>query len=669
MTVKKSTDEISPKGRSRRVHPVDQVPPTPKLLTYGFQHVAAFYAGAVIVPLIIGGALGVSGDDMIRLIQADLLTCGIASLLQAVGIRIGKFRIGVQLPLLQGVAFAGVAPIITIGFMAGGGSESLPLIFGSVIIGGIVFFLVAPFIARLVRFFPPVVTGSVLTIIGITLLPVAANHAIGGQLGLPGFDWSYSVMGASEGGHGDPTSSTNLAFAVGTILFILVLQRFFKGFMSTIAVLLGLIAGSAAWYIVHPHEDWSSVTEASWFWFATPFHFGVPEFAIIPSLLIVLVMMITAIETVGSLYATGDIVGKRIKKQDISAALRADGVSTVLGGSMGSFPYTCFAENIGLVRVTGVKSRWIVAVAGGFMILLGLFPKAAALVGMIPEPVLGGAALILFAAVAIVGIQTLSAVNFNDHRNLVVAGTSIAMGAYVMAFPAVEEAVPTWLSWYFSGGIAAGAFTALLLNILFFHIGGKKGPAVTTDASGERVHLAEINEMAEEQFEKTFDYVVQGSKSTLEAAYSLRPYKSASALGEAFQDALLTANEAQQDELLQSFPDLGAEESEGNYLASEHGERALGNLQEDEHNDIVELATTYREKFGFPLIISARDHDRFDQLLRSGWTRMDNSFTTERQAALIEISKIVNYRYEQLVAEANPISSARFGRFDELESQ
>lgn len=647
----------------RRVHPVDQVPPVPRLLTYGFQHVAAFYAGAVIVPLIIGGVLGVTGDDMIKLIQADLLTCGIASLLQAVGFRIGKFRVGVQLPLLQGVAFAGVAPIITIGFSAGGGSESLPLIFGSVIIGGILFFLIAPLIARLVRFFPPVVTGSVLTIIGITLLPVAANHAIGGQLGLPGFDWSYSVMGASPGGHGDPASPVNFAFAIGTILVILLLQRFFKGFLSTISVLLGLIAGTVVWYLVHPGSDWSSVEEAGWFWFATPFHFGMPQFDIVPALLILLVMMITAVETVGSLYATGDIVGKRIRKGDIAAALRADGLSTVLGGSMGSFPYTCFAENIGLVRVTGVKSRWIVAVAGGFMIILGLFPKAAALVGMIPEPVLGGAALVLFAAVAVVGIQTLSTVDFNDHRNLIVAGTSIAIGVYVMAFPSVQDAVPEWLQWYFSGGIAAGAFTALLLNVVFFHIGRDRGPAITKDDSGDRVHLSEINGMSKEQFEQTFSAVVQDNAWALDRAFEQRPFPSSAALSEAFQDALITASPGEQDALLQSFPDLGALDDEGSPASREHGQGALDGIDEEEQTEIAELSSAYRERFGFPLIVSAREHERYEQLVRAGWTRMDNSPTTERQAALIEVSKIVNHRYEQLVADANPISSARFGRF------
>ncbi|MFT4051032.1 MAG: solute carrier family 23 protein [Microbacterium sp.] len=653
-------------ARPARVHPVDQVPKAPKLLTYGFQHVAAFYAGAVVVPLIIGGALGIDADDMIKLIQADLLTCGIASIIQSVGFRIGRLRVGVRLPLLQGVAFAGVAPIITIGFMAGGGSDSLPLVFGSVIVGGIVFFFVAPFIAKLVRFFPPVVTGSVLTIIGVTLLPVAANDAIGGQLGLPGFDWSYTVMGASEGGEGDPTSAVNFGFAIGTLVLILLLQRFFKGFMSTISVLIGLIVGSVVWYLAHPAADWSSVTDAGWFWIASPLHFGMPRFEIVPIIMILLVMMITAVETVGSLYATGEIVGKRIRPEDIASALRADGISTALGGSMGSFPYTCFAENIGLVRVTGVKSRWIVAVAGGFMIVLGLFPKVAAIVGMIPSPVLGGAALVLFAAVAVVGIQTLSTVNFNDHRNLAVAGTSIAVGVFVMAFPAVQQAVPGWLQWYFSGGIAAGAFTALILNVVFFHIGPDHGPAIAKDAAGDRIHLAEINQMDAATFSGTFSRVVQGATWAVDGAYAQRPYPTAAALGEAFQDALLLATPEEQADLLKSFPDLAELDDEGTPVARDHGQGALDGIGDDEQTEIAELAIAYRERFGFPLILAAHEYERYDQVLRTGWTRMDNSTTTERQTALIEVAKIVNRRYEQLVAEANPISSARFGRFADL---
>ena len=652
----------APGKATKNVHPVDEVPTVPKLLTYGFQHVAAFYAGAVIVPIIIGGVLGLGPEAMITLIQADLITCGIASLLQAVGI----WKIGVKLPLLQGVAFAGVAPIISIGLGAGGGEGSLPTIFGAVIVGGLLWFVLAPFIGRLVRFFPPVVTGSVLTIIGTVLIPVAANDAIGGQLALPGFDFSYRVAGASQGGFGDPASSENLAYALGTLILILLLTRFFRGFLQTIAVLLGLIIGSIVYFVSHPETDFSTVTQASWFKFTVPFHYGMPDFKLSAIMAILIVMVITAVETVGSLYATGEIVHRRIKGDDIARALRADGVATFLGGSMGSFPYTCFAENIGLVRITGVKSRWVVATAGVFMIILGLFPKAAAIVALIPHPVLGGAALSLFAAVAIVGIQTLSGVDFNDHRNLAVAGTSIAMGIYVASFPAVQDAAPSWLQWYFSGGISAGAFTAILLNLLFFHLPfGHRGPAIKQGKDG-LIRLEDINSMSEAEFERTFSSVVQGQKWVLDRAWEQRPFETTADLSAAFQDVLVTASTEEQSQMIDSFADLGSEDAAGNSLTSEHAKGALANLQEDDYNDVVELANAYREHFQMPLIISAKEHDRFERLLAAGWDRMDNSPTSERQAAMIEISKIVNFRFRDLVANANPIAAARFGRFADL---
>lgn len=657
-----STAAAAVKSAKKPVHPVDEVPPVPRLLVYGFQHVAAFYAGAVVVPIIIGGVLGLGTEAMITLIQADLFTCGIASLLQAVGI----WKIGVRLPLLQGVAFAGVAPIISIGLGAGGGEGSLPTIFGAVMIGGLLWFVLAPFIGRLVRFFPPVVTGSVLTVIGTVLIPVAAADAVGGQLGLPGYDFlnGYSVANASMGGTGAPNSSENMAYALGTLVLILLLTRFFRGFLQTIAVLLGLIIGSLVYFLTHPATDFSSVTQASWVKLSVPFHYGVPEFKLSAVLAILIVMVITAVETVGSLYATGEIVHRRIKADDIARALRADGAATFLGGAMGSFPYTCFAENIGLVRITGVKSRWVVATAGCFMIVLGLIPKAAAIVALIPHPVLGGAALSLFAAVAIVGIQTLSSVDFNDHRNLAVAGTSIAVALYVTAFPAVQQAAPSWLQWYFSGGISAGAFTAILLNLLFFHL-PSRSPAVAKGRGG-LIRLDAINAMTQEEFERTFGSVVQGQRWVLDRAWEQRPFATTAELNAAFQDALVTASNDEQNELINSFADLGAEDDQGNSLTGEHARNALANLQEDDYRDVVELATAYREHFGFPLIISAREHDRFDRLLAAGWDRIDNSPITEHHAAMIEISKIVNFRFRDLVADANPIAAARFGRFADL---
>ena len=196
------------KDRPTTRHPVDEVLPIPKLAVYGFQHVLAFYAGAVIVPILLANSIGLTTEQLIHLINADLFTCGIASIIQSVGF----WKIGVRLPLLQGVTFTAVSPMIAIGLAAGGGTDGLLVIYGAVIVAGLFTFLIAPFFSKLIRFFPPVVTGTVITIIGIALLPVAAADAAGGA-----------------GPTLDPTSPKNMAYALGTLALIVIIQRVFTG--------------------------------------------------------------------------------------------------------------------------------------------------------------------------------------------------------------------------------------------------------------------------------------------------------------------------------------------------------------------------------------------------------------------------------------------------------
>src|SRR3954447_17751581 len=472
---------------ARRKHPVDEVPPVGKLALYGIQHVLAFYAGAVVVPILLAGAIGLSERELIHLINADLFTCGIASIIQSVGI----WKIGVKLPLLQGVTFTAVSPMIAIGLAAGGGTDGLLVIYGAVLVAGLFTFLIAPYFSRLIRFFPPVVTGSVITIIGIALLPVAAADAAGGA-----------------GPDLDPTSGKNMAYALGTLALIVLIQRMFKGFMATVAVLIGLVVGTVVAYILgDAHFD--AVVTSSWFGVTTPFYFGWPKFSLAAIVSMIVVMLITAVETTGDVFATGEIVDKRVGRKDIAAALRADGVATMIGGVLNSFPYTCFAENVGLVRLTQVKSRWVVAMAGGFMILIGLVPKAGAVVAGIPAPVLGGAALAMFATVAVVGIQTLGKVDFNDHRNVVIVATSLGLAMLVTSQPKIAEAVPSWAQIILGSGITLGSLTAILLNILFHHVGRSRGAAVAGMPGEHQVRLDDVNAMSLEEFVATFGKLFQ----------------------------------------------------------------------------------------------------------------------------------------------------------------
>jgi xanthine permease len=623
----------------KRVHPVDEVLPIPKLATYGFQHVVAFYAGAVLVPILIASAIDLPSEELVKLITADLFTCGIASIIQAVGF----WKIGVRLPLLQGVTFTGVSPIIAIGLAHGGGAASLLYVYGAVIVAGVFTFVIAPIFVKLLRFFPPVVTGTLITIIGLCLVPVGAHDAVTNP----------------HTGEIDASNLRWLLYAVGTIAIIVGIQRLFRGFVATIAVLLGLVIGCAVAFALGD-MSFEKVGAASAIGFTEPFVFGMPKFDVVACLTMIIVLLITAVESTGSTMATGEIVGKRIKASDIGNVLRADGLATAIGGVFNSFPYTAFSENVGLVRLTGVKSRWVVAAAGVIMILLGFLPKVAAVVSSIPQPVLGGAALTLFATVAVVGIQTLGKVDFTDHRNLIIVTTSIGLALWVTSYPDVAKALPSGIDLLFGSGISIGAIAAIALNVVFFHL-GSRGPRV---AGGGSITLDEVNAMTKERFTEVFGKVVQDVPWAVERAFERRPFAETTALREGFQDAVLTGSSEQQLELIGAFPDLGAEDETGHALAVDHV--ALSNLDEDDHDDVVELSTAYREHFGFPLIICAKETERFDRVLHNGWSRMDNSLAAEKAFALIEIAKIVNYRFSDLVADANPIAAARFSRFSEL---
>lgn len=628
-------------------HPVDEVLPVRKLAVYGFQHVLAFYAGAVVVPILLASAIGLNNQQLIHLINADLFTCGIASILQSVGV----WKIGVKLPLLQGVTFTAVSPMIAIAMAAGGGVDGLLVIYGAVIVAGLFTFFLAPFFSKLIRFFPPVVTGSVITIIGISLLPVAAGDVVGG------------------GANPDPTSLRNLTYAMGTLAIIVAVQRIFSGFMATIAVLLGLVIGTGvAWAL--GDASFSSVSGSSWLGVTTPFYFGWPKFSAAAIISMIVVMLITAVETTGDVFATGEIVNKRIKRDDIARALRADGLATTLGGVLNSFPYTAFAENVGLVRLTRVRSRWVVASAGAIMIVIGIIPKAGAIVSSVPPPVLGGAALALFATVAVVGIQTLSRVDFNDQRNIVIVATSLGLAVLVTFQPDISKAVPSWAGIILGSGITLGSLTAILLNLAFHHVGKSYGPAVAGTPGRSAVRLDEVNAMTKDHFVATFGRLFQGADWPVERAATQRPFADTHELRVSFQDALFACSHTEALELMRDYPDLGAdsvaEGSQGPDSLADQSSAGLTLLNDTDHAAFEELASTYRDRFDIPLIVCVRDVEAPEHLVERAWRRMENSPAQEHATALIEIAKIANHRFSDLVADANPISSSRTRRLEEL---
>ena len=510
----------------RTVHPVDEFLAPPKLAVYGFQHVLAFYAGAVIVPILLANAIKLTPEQLAYLINADLFTCGIASIIQSVGF----WKIGVRMPLLQGVTFAAVSPMIAIGLTEGGGVPGLRAIYGSVIVAGIFAFLVAPFFARLIRLFPPIVTGTVITIIGVVLLSVAALDAGGG--------------GSSQ--FTDPPTFgalRNLALAGFTLLIILVIYRTFTGFLATVAVLIGLVVGTLAGWLFD-FTDFSRVGDADVLGVTTPFHFGAPTFNAAAVISMVVVMLITMVETTGDVFACGEIVGKPVDKEDVARALRADGLATTLGGILNSFPYTCFAENVGLVRLTKVKSRYVVATAGLFMIVIGLIPKVGAIVAAIPPPVLGGAGFALFGTVAVIGIQTLRRVDFHDERNVIVLAVSLGFAMMPTVYPAIVDFFPEAIRTIISSGITLGSISAIVLNLVFNVWGGRSNlvtKVLPTPQRDEVLSIDQVNQMDRGQFVDTFGGLFQGPPWIAEQAWQARPFEDVYDLRKAFHDVLFEA--------------------------------------------------------------------------------------------------------------------------------
>ena len=644
------------KASKRAIHPVDQILPPDRLAVYGLQHVLAFYAGAVIVPILLSKAIGLSREQTVALISADLFTCGIASIIQSVGF----WNVGVKLPLIQGVTFTAVSPI-AIGKAASSPLAGLLDIYGAVIVAGLFTFLIAPYYSRLLHLFPPVVTGTVITIIGVALIPVATMSAGGGNPEAPDF-----------------ASLRNIAFAGGTLLLILLIYRFFRGFMSSIAVLIGLVVGTgvaAAFGLV----DFSGVHAASWFGVTTPFRFGVPTFSPAAIISMVIVMLITAVETTGDVFATGEIVEKSINEEDIARALRADGLSTLLGGILNSFPYTCFAENIGLVRLTRVKSRFVVAAAGIIMILLGLLPKVAALVDAIPPSVLGGAATILFATVAVVGIQTLSRVDFHEERNVVIVAVSIGLAMIPVAFPNFYRNVPGGLQIIVGSSITTGSLTAIALNFFFNVLTGKGGTVkefTPTPRHLEKLSIGDLNGLGETEFVDKIGRLFQSGNWIAESAYHKRAFNSMYDLRRALQEAVFDAPPERQLELIRAYPDLGtfmrpeekaesSESSDGSVNPYENfayaleglalavslrdqSSAGLDRLTPQESQSFEAMNKAYREKFGFPLVVCVRENTK-ETILASGKERLENSPAQEKAAALVEIIKIANLRLQDIV--------------------
>ncbi|MDQ2066926.1 nucleobase:cation symporter-2 family protein [Xinfangfangia sp. CPCC 101601] len=473
-----------------RIHPVDEILPTPKLFTLGLQHVLVMYAGAVAVPLIVGRALNLSPEDVAFLISADLFVCGIVTLIQSLG---ATQWFGIKLPVMMGVTFAAVGPMVAMA-ASNPGPEGARAIFGAIIAAGLISIFIAPAVSRMLRFFPPVVTGTIILVIGVSLMRIGINWIFGTPVGPTAptivdpahAEWLKAVSEATASGAiaglpempqglGLAPRIDNPAYAPLSSIFvsavvlgsILLIARFGKGFIANISVLLGIVLGAVI-AIFMGTMNFDKVGHAAWFDFITPFHFGTPTFELVPIITMTLVMIVTMIESTGMFLALGEMTERKIDRPSLSAGLRTDGLGTLIGGIFNTFPYTSFSQNVGLVGVTGIRSRYVCVAGGVILIVLGLIPKMGALVESIPTMVLGGAGLVMFGMVAATGIRILAGVDFAKNRNnLFIVAVSLGMGMIPLIAPNFKQWIWHDIHPLIESGILLASIAAVALNAFF----------------------------------------------------------------------------------------------------------------------------------------------------------------------------------------------------------
>ena len=404
----------------------------------GLQHLLAMYSGSILVPIIIATSLGYSTEQLTYLISTDIFMCGVATFLQ---LQLNK-HFGIGLPIVLGVAFQSVAPLIMIGQSHGSGA-----MFGALIASGIYVVLVSGVFAKIADLFPSIVTGSVITTIGLTLIPVAIGN-----------------MGNNVP---EPTGQSLLLAAI-TVVIILLINIFTKGFIKSISILIGLVVGTAIAASMGL-VDFSPVAAAPLVHVPTPLYFGMPTFEISSIVMMCIIATVSMVESTGVYLALSDITKDPINSTRLRNGYRAEGLAVLLGGIFNTFPYTGFSQNVGLVKLSGIKTRLPIYYAAGFLLLLGLLPKFGALAQIIPSPVLGGAMLVMFGFVSIQGMQILARVDFaNNEHNFLIAAVSISAGVGLNNSN-LFVSMPTAFQMFFSNGIVVASLLAIVLNAVLNH--------------------------------------------------------------------------------------------------------------------------------------------------------------------------------------------------------
>jgi len=422
----------------------DYVPPMGDRIALGLQHVLAMFVSNFTPAIIIGGAAGFAfgGADAVFLIQMSMLFAGLATLLQTVGIG----PVGARLPIMQGTSFAFIPVMIPAVKSAGIGA-----LFGAIFIGGLFHACLGFFIGRLRHWFPPLVSGLVILVIGIELIPVGIKYAAGGAA-------DFQINNPAWGDF----SRWGLALVV--IIVALIMKFMTTGILSSAAILIGLIAGYII-AIIMGQVNFAGVANAAWFAIPQPFKYGL-DFNIAAIIGICLMSIVSAIETVGDISGiTKGGANREATDRELAGGTFADGIGTAVAGVFGGLPNTSFSQNVGLISMTGVMSRAVVSTGAIFLIICGLVPKVGAIIAAMPISVLGGGVIVMFGMVASAGTNMLSDVVWN-RRNMMILALSLAFGLGLHLEPKALQHLPQTAQVLLASGLLPAAFIAVVLNLI-----------------------------------------------------------------------------------------------------------------------------------------------------------------------------------------------------------
>ncbi|MDW0618330.1 nucleobase:cation symporter-2 family protein [Mannheimia haemolytica] len=420
------------------LYSVEDKPPFGLSLLLASQHLLAALGGIIAVPLVLGNVLKLSTADTIILVNAALLISGIVTIIQCRGIG----PIGIRLPSVMGTSFTFVAAALAIGFSESG----IAGIMGTSLVGSLVMIIGSFFMPYIRKLFPPVVTGTVIMMIGLSLIPVAVDWFAGGQ-------------------RTDPHYATpeNLIMASFVLIIVVALVQWGKGIFSAAAIVIGMMIG----YIVSLALGWVSfngVKEAQLFALPQPLHFGL-EFPISGIIGMSIAYLVTIVESSGNFLALGNATKTEITGKHLRGGVLCDGLGSAFAAIMSTTPFSSFSQNIGVISLTGVASRYVVAFTGALLVLAGLFPVFGALIVSIPLPVLGGAGLMMFAMIIAAGIQMLDNIQRSKRNGLIIA-ISIGCGLAVTTRPELLDKLPHFFKEVFGSGITVGSLLALILNLV-----------------------------------------------------------------------------------------------------------------------------------------------------------------------------------------------------------